>query len=197
MLRPKLAQTCCFKSQVSADHLSINSIPEVITHCAPLIAIADLHTSTSGIASLKSDGSLGASGAPHSSIFNMCATMHSKSSMGAVCESGLSSATLDVRQPDLSSTIGEAKSQGHSTCMGRYVSQPILNLEDRDEKSKLQRYAFHSVRYTHNYGNPQLGGHNHTTILATPLPRQRSEPLFALLCQRRRPLSQSYDILLE
>jgi hypothetical protein len=48
------------KSQLPASHLSIRSTPEVITHCAPFIVVADLHTSSSGSASLKSDGSLSA-----------------------------------------------------------------------------------------------------------------------------------------
>ena len=128
MLEEHRLYTCCFKSQLSAGHLSINSIPEVITHCTPLIVVADLHTSTSGIASFKSDGSLGAGGTPHSSIFNMCATMQSKSSMGAVRESSLISTTLDIGQPDLSSTIGEARGQGYSTCMCLQVKLESANI---------------------------------------------------------------------
>ena len=114
-------QTCDFESQLSADHLGISSTPEVITHSTPLIAIADLHASTSDVASLESDGSLCTSGTPHSSIFEMSATMYSKTRMGTVSESGLSSTTPDIRQPDLPGTIGETSGQGNSTCMNQFT----------------------------------------------------------------------------
>ena len=53
--------TCGGESQLSTGNLSIRSAPQVITHCAPLIAVANLHTSTSGSASLQSDSSLSTS----------------------------------------------------------------------------------------------------------------------------------------
>ena len=109
------ALTYWFKSQLSASHLSIISTPEVITHCAPHI-VADLHTSCRVcIASTKSDGSLGARRAPHSSILVMRTGMHTKTSMSTASESRLSSSTSDIRQPDLTSTIGEARGNGNST----------------------------------------------------------------------------------
>ena len=88
--------TSCLKSQLLAHHLGIGLSPEVITHCAPDIVVADLHTSTSGIASMKSDGSIGASGATHSSIFIVTATMYTKGGMGAVSESGLSTTATNI-----------------------------------------------------------------------------------------------------
>ena len=106
-----------FKSQLSAGNLSDKIIPEVITHSAPYVVVADLHTSASVIASLKSDGSLGASGTTHSNIFSMSAVGGSKCWNSAVSESGLPPRTLDIRQPDLTSTIGESSGQGNSTCM--------------------------------------------------------------------------------
>jgi hypothetical protein len=49
------------KSQLPAGHLSINSIPLVITHSAPDIVVADLHTPTHGVTSSpKPDGTLDA-----------------------------------------------------------------------------------------------------------------------------------------
>ena len=50
------------ESQLSAGHLGIRNAPEVITHCAPGIVVADLHTPTIGSTSSKSDGSLSAGG---------------------------------------------------------------------------------------------------------------------------------------
>jgi hypothetical protein len=65
--------TCGAKSQLSTSHLSVISTPEVVTHCTPFVVVADLHTSTSGSASSKSDGSLcaGDSSATHTSISNV------------------------------------------------------------------------------------------------------------------------------
>ena len=99
------------ESQLSAGHLSISSTPEVITHCAPVIVVADLHTSLSASASLKSDSSLSTCGAstPHSSIFDVTTVVLSQCWMSTVNESALSSSTLDIVQPDLTGTIGEAR----------------------------------------------------------------------------------------
>ena len=83
-------------SQLSTNNLSINKIPEVITHCAPGIIVADLHTSSGDRAPLKSDVSLGAGETPHSSIFNVCARIDSKTRTRAGSESGLSSTTHDI-----------------------------------------------------------------------------------------------------
>ena len=109
--------TYWFKSQLSAGNLSDGIIPEVITHCAPYVVVADLHTSAGIIASLKSGISLGASGTTHSNIFSMCAVGGSKCWNSAVSETGLIPMTLDIRQPDLTSTIGESSCQGNSTCI--------------------------------------------------------------------------------
>jgi hypothetical protein len=78
--------------------------------------VADLHTSTSGIASLESDGPLCAGGTAHPNILIMSATVHSKSRASAVSESGLIPSTLDISQPYLPLTIGEATGQSNSTC---------------------------------------------------------------------------------
>ena len=48
------------ESQLSAGHRSIRSTPGIIAHCAPDIVVADLHTSSGGSTSLKSDRSLSA-----------------------------------------------------------------------------------------------------------------------------------------
>ena len=110
--------TCGRESQLSAGHLSIRSTPEVITHCAPDIVVAYLHTSLSGGASLESDGSSSAScsSTPHSSIFNMPTVVGPQWSCRTVNESGLSSTTLDIVQPDLTNTIGETSGQSNSAC---------------------------------------------------------------------------------
>ena len=68
-LRPR--HTCAWQSQLHTGYSSIYSAPEIIAHCAPDIAVADLHTSLSVGASLKSDGSLSTAGTPHSSIFTV------------------------------------------------------------------------------------------------------------------------------
>ena len=107
------------ESQLSAGHLSIRSTPEVITHSAPDIVVADLHTTLHGSASLESDGSLSASTAssstPHASIFKMSTVVAPQCISGTVNESGLSSTTLDIIQPNLTSTIGEPRGYGSST----------------------------------------------------------------------------------
>ena len=96
ILAKEVVLTCCFISQLSADHLGVTGTPEVIAHCAPDIVVADLHTSTSGGASLESDGSLGACGTTHSNIFSMCAVGGSKCWNSAVSESGLIPMTVDI-----------------------------------------------------------------------------------------------------
>ena len=117
ILSSQVLNTCCTKSQLSASNLCIRSTPEVITHCAPSIVVTNFNTSLSGSASLQSDGSLSTrcSSASHSSIFTVDTVMGSNRIGRTVNESGLSSSTLDVVQPDLTSTIGEASSDGHST----------------------------------------------------------------------------------
>jgi hypothetical protein len=117
--------TCCFVSQLSTNYLSISSVPKVITHCAPGVVVADLHTSICGIASLKSDVSLRAWKTRHSSILTMCARIHSKTWMTAINEFVFSSTTLDIRQPDVSSTIGEAWGQSNCTCIANRYSNEI------------------------------------------------------------------------
>ena len=89
-----------------------------MTHCAPDIVVADLHTSTSGSASLKSDVSLGtsSSSASDSSILWMHTIVISKSSIWAVYKSGLSSTALNIVQPDLTNTISKSREQ----CNGIY-----------------------------------------------------------------------------
>ena len=52
----------------------------------------------------------------HSSIFTMYTVVGPQWISRAVDESGLSSTTLDIVQPDLTSTIGEASEQSNSTC---------------------------------------------------------------------------------
>ena len=54
----------------------------------------------------------------HSSIFNMCTVVLSKWQMRAGGQCSLSSNTLDIVQPDLTNTIGEASGQSNSTCCG-------------------------------------------------------------------------------
>ena len=105
-----LIPTSSLESQLPASHLSIRSAPGIITHCAPDIVVAYLHTSLSSIASLQSDGSLSARGssAAHSSIFTVDTVVVAKTIMAAVHQSGLSSKTQDIVQPDLTDTIGEA-----------------------------------------------------------------------------------------
>ena len=107
-----LSYTSGGESQLSAGHLSIYIAPEVITHCAPDVVAADLHTSLSGIASLQSDGPFNASTSsltPHSSIFNVPTVVLSKWLMGATGQCGLKSNTLDIIQPDLTNTISKAR----------------------------------------------------------------------------------------
>ena len=103
--------TCDSESQLSADHLSIRCTPQIITYCAPDIVDADLHSSLSAGASLKSDGSSSACGTstPHSSIFTVDTIMTPQWTSRTVDESGLSSTTLDIIQPDLANTIGETR----------------------------------------------------------------------------------------
>jgi hypothetical protein len=74
-----------------------------------MVVVADLHTSTSGSASLKSDGSLcaGDSSATHASISNV-RTCGQRRTGRTVGKSGLGSTTLDMRSPDYTNTIGEA-----------------------------------------------------------------------------------------
>ena len=110
--------TCGRESQLSAGHLSINSTPEIITHRAPDIVVADLHMSLIVSASLESDASLSASSGsltPQSSIFNMPTVVGPQCISRTVNESGLSSTTLNIVQPDLTSTISEARGQRNST----------------------------------------------------------------------------------
>ena len=103
--------TCDSESQLSADHLGIRCTPKIIAHCAKDIVVADLHSSLSAVASLKSDGSSRAQGSstPYSSIFTVDTIMAPQWTSRTVYESGLSSTTLDVIQPDLTNTIGETR----------------------------------------------------------------------------------------
>ena len=106
--------TCTWQPQLHADDSSICVIPGIkvaIAYCPPDIVVADLHTSLSGSASLQSDGSLSASGSstPHSSIFTVSTVMLSQCISGTVDQSALSSKTSHLIQPDLTSTIGEAR----------------------------------------------------------------------------------------
>ncbi len=54
--------------------------------------------------------------ASHSGIFNVCTVVGPQSVSSTVNESGLSSTTLDIVQPDLASTISEAVEHSHGTC---------------------------------------------------------------------------------
>ena len=110
------SRTCCFVSQLPTDHLSISVIPKAITHCSPDCIVADLHTSTSAVPSSKSYGSIGTGRASHTSIFYVSAMVYPKWVGVAVNKSRFISTTLDIGQPDLAHAIGEAVSQGSSTC---------------------------------------------------------------------------------
>jgi hypothetical protein len=55
--------------------------------------------------------------APHSSIFTVHTVVGPNRIGRTVKETGLSSCTPDIVQPDLTSTIGEARGQGNSTCI--------------------------------------------------------------------------------
>ena len=41
-----IVYTCWSKAKLSADHISISVVPKVITHSAPCIVVANLHTTT-------------------------------------------------------------------------------------------------------------------------------------------------------
>ncbi len=58
----------------------------------------------------------GSSWTSHSSIFSMDTVVATQRIGRTVNESGLSSTTLDIVQPDLTSTIGETSSDGHRSC---------------------------------------------------------------------------------
>jgi hypothetical protein len=88
--------TSCFISQLSTDNLSLLSVPEVITHCSPDGIVADLHTPASGIASLKSDGSLSTSRTTHSSILVVHTLAFSQVIGRAINEPGLISKALNI-----------------------------------------------------------------------------------------------------
>ena len=109
------------ESQLSADYLGIRCTPKIITYCAPDIVDADLYSSLSAGASLKSDGSSSASepSTPHSSIFTVYTVMAPQWTSRTIYESGLSSTTLDIIQPDLTDTISETRGQRYSSWNNR------------------------------------------------------------------------------
>ena len=91
----------------------------VIADCPPEIVVADLHTPDVGCASLESDCSLSTCRvctlALHSNILKVYTVMLSQCISRTVNESGLSSTTLDIVQPDLTNTSGKARIESHST----------------------------------------------------------------------------------
>ena len=125
------------ESQLSAGHLSIKSTPEVIAHCAPDIVVAGLHTALGVSTPLKSDASLGARSsfiakktllhysvgvhtrAVHSSIFTVHTVVASQWQSRTVNESGLSSCTLDIVQPDLTSATRKSTKDQSSGTSGK------------------------------------------------------------------------------
>ena len=116
--------TCARQLQLYTDDSGIWVIPLVITHCAPDIVVADLHAPwISGSRSSQSEGSLSASWGsytPHPSICSMPTASSPQGISRTVNESALCSNTSYIVQPDLTSTIGEALSQGLSTCTYKY-----------------------------------------------------------------------------
>ena len=115
--------TCTRQSKLSAGHSCIYCTPKIVTNCAPDIVITDLHTSLCGSASLQSDGSSStSSNTSHSSILKVGTVVATQCTSRTVNESSLSSTTLDIIQPDLTSTISKTSSKSSSTYYIKNIS---------------------------------------------------------------------------
>ena len=70
-------------------------------------------------------------GAAHSSIFKVCTVVATQWIGRTVNESGLSSTTLDIVQPDLASTISKASSESRGAFENNHFNEIMLKASNR------------------------------------------------------------------
>ena len=99
-------------------------MPVIITHCAPDVVVADLHTSLSGgITTSNSDASLNACGGgfstDHSRIERVVAAVDAQLVVRTLDESGLISETVEVVHPNEATAHSEASTEDRTCTLER------------------------------------------------------------------------------